>query len=59
MQGLLELTMPLLVQREAEAMWGTITTFSQWSKPGVIFGSSSYTSSPTPANGIAWQWQPL
>ncbi len=38
--------MPLLVQREAEAMWGTITTFSQWSRPGVMFGSSSYTSRP-------------
>ncbi len=41
-----KLTMPLLVQREAEAMWGTITAFSQWSRPGVMLGSSSYTSSP-------------
>lgn len=27
-------------------MWGTMTTFSQWSRPGVILGSSSYTSRP-------------
>ena len=43
---LISRTMPLRVQREAEAMWGTMTTFSQWSRPGVILGSSSYTSSP-------------
>lgn len=38
--------MPLRVHREAEAMWGTTTTFSQSDSPGVMFGSSSYTSSP-------------
>ena len=42
----MRLTMPALVQKDAEAMWGTITAFSHWSSPGFISGSSSKTSRP-------------
>ena len=39
--------MPARVQREAEAMCGTMTAFSHSASPGFIFGSSSNTSRPT------------
>ena len=38
--------MPLRVQKEAEAMWGTTTAFSHSASPGFIAGSSSKTSRP-------------
>ncbi len=41
------LTMPALVQKEAEAMCGTMTQLSHSASPGFMLGSSSNTSSPT------------
>ena len=38
--------MPALVQKDAEAMWGTMTAFSHSSSPAFISGSSSKTSRP-------------
>lgn len=38
--------MPARVQKEAEAMCGTMTAFSQSVSPGFVSGSSSNTSSP-------------
>ena len=41
------LTMPALVQKEAEAICGTMTQLSHSASPGFMLGSSSNTSSPT------------
>ena len=40
-------TMAERVQKEAEAMWGTMTALSHSASPDFILGSSSNTSSPT------------
>ena len=48
-------TMPARVQKEAEAMWGTMTALSHSARPGFILGSSSNTSRPTLAQaGRGW-----